>query len=117
MYYNKQKMFKKTLEFYDRMQVKPNPKTFSCLFYSAAQLGELEQCKKLYNDLIQTSIDLDKHPLLQVNLINAFSKCHDMLTSQKVFDQLTQPRPIGVYNVEIFEMNIFIIVSFISHRL
>lgn len=92
-------MFEKTFELYEKMTVKPDVATFNCLFYSISRLGQLDRCEKLYNDLNKTSIDLNRHPFLQVNLINAFSKCHDMSTSQKLFDQLSQPRTIGVYNV------------------
>jgi hypothetical protein len=94
-------MYEKTIRLYNQKNIKPDPITFSCLFYSAAKIGQLDQCQKLLNDLNSSSIHLDHHPILQVNLINAFGKCNDIITSQKIFDQLTEPRITGVYNVRL----------------
>jgi hypothetical protein len=94
-------MYEKTFRLYDQKNLKPNPITFSCLFYSAAKLNQLDQCQRILNDLNSSSIHLEHHPILQGNLINAFSKCNDMITSQKIFDKLPEPRATSVYNVRL----------------
>jgi hypothetical protein len=97
-------MYEKTFRLYDQLKqnqrnIKPDPITFCCLFYSAAKIGQLTQCQEILNDLNSSSIHLDHHPILQVNLLNAFGKCNDITTSQKIFDQIVEPRTTGVYNV------------------
>jgi hypothetical protein len=95
-------MYDKVFHLYDQLKqkIQPDPITFSCLFYSSARIRQLDQCQKVFHDLNSSSIHLNHLPILQVNLINAFSKCGDMNTSQQIFDhQITQPRITGVYNV------------------
>lgn len=95
-------MYDKVFKLYDQLKenMKPDPITFSCLFYSIAKIRKLDQCEKIFNDLNSSNIQLNQYPILQVNLINAFSKCKDMITSQKIFDQLPEPRTTAVYNVK-----------------
>lgn len=96
-------MYDKTFRLYDQLKqkMKPSPITFSCLFYSAAKVGQLDRCQQIFNDLNASSIHLNHHPILQVNLINAFSRCGDITTSQQIFDQIPEPRATGVYNVRL----------------
>jgi len=105
-------MYEKTIRLYNEKNFKPDPITFICLFYSTAKIGQLDQCQKIFNDFNSSSIHLDHHPILQVNLINAFSKCGDMITSQKIFDELAEPRITAVYNVRYILIEILIILSF-----
>jgi hypothetical protein len=94
-------MYDKVFQLYDqfKQKIQSDSITFSCLFYSTAQIRQLERCQMIFNDLNSSSIHLNHHPILQVNLINAFSKCNDMNTSQQIFDRIPEPRTTGVYNV------------------
>jgi hypothetical protein len=99
--YNDHQMYDKVFHLYDQFKekIQPDPITFSAVFYSIAKIRQLDRCQKIFHDLNSSSIDLNRHPILQVNLINAFSKCSDMKTSQEIFDQIAEPRITGVYNV------------------
>ena len=92
-------MYEKVFQLYYQMNIKPNEITFSALFYSSAKIKDLDQCKRIFNDLNSSSIQFNNHSTLQVNLINALGKCGDMITSQQIFDQITEPRVTAVYNV------------------
>jgi hypothetical protein len=106
-------MYEKVFQLYNQMNIKPDETTFSCLFYSCAKMKDLDQCNKILKDLNSTSI---RHPFLQVNLINAFGKCGDMITSQQIFDQITEPRVTAVYNVSFLSKQ-KLLLSFIVNRL
>jgi hypothetical protein len=88
--YNDNKMYEKVFLLYDKLKqnqknIKPDHITFSCLFYSAAKMGHIDRCQEMINDLNSSSIHLDNHPILQVNLINALGKCSDMILGKLLF--------------------------------
>ncbi|CAF0927210.1 unnamed protein product [Rotaria sordida] len=94
---------KKTFQLSDKLKqtqknLESDPITFSCVLYSAAKMTHIDRCQEILNDLNSSTIHLDNHPILQINLINALGKCGDIITAQKIFDQITLRRATGIYN-------------------
>ncbi|CAF1246072.1 unnamed protein product [Rotaria sp. Silwood1] len=101
--YNNKKMYEKAFQLYDKLKqnqknLKPDQITFTCILYSTAKMMYLDRCQEILNDLNSSTIYLNNHPILQINLINALGKCGDIITAQKIFDQITQERTTGIYN-------------------
>jgi hypothetical protein len=88
--YNDNKMYEKVFQLYNKLKQNrkntiPDQITFSSLLYSTAKMGDAEQCQRIINDLNASSICLDDHYILQVNLINSLSKCGDIVAGKFLF--------------------------------
>ncbi|CAF0964322.1 unnamed protein product [Rotaria sordida] len=85
--YNNNKMYEKTFQLSDKLKqtqknLESDPITFSCVLYSAAKMTHIDRCQEILNDLNSSTIHLDNHPILQINLINALGKYGDIITGK-----------------------------------